>query len=485
MDLQRLSVDHQLTRKIELPELRTAINMTKNTAPGKSQINKKQICMLPEKGIILLLNIYNAMLSTGYFPTKFKEAAITMIHKPGKQGTDPKNYRPISLLEVPGKIFERIINLRLRSHLEEHNLYNPCQYGFRSKRSTTTAITIASEKIAISKGMGINCTVIQRDISKAFDKVWTKGLQYKITQLGIPLITEKLLCNFLVERTATISINSATSPAFPLLSGVPQGSVLSPTLFITYTADMPAPESNQSMNIYYADDATQIVVSNGTIQEHDQLVKREAVRLNNFEKRWKIKTNIDKFTLIALGRRKPSDIQIEGNIIRHQNKCKMLGHTLTSQGMIIHHINDRVAQGKTALTTLKRFWHFPEQLKLYLVKTKILPILDYSPIPTHMATKTKMLQLQRVQNKALRFATGQTYPYTENTENQHTRLQVKLISTRIREAAQKIWDKLENHEDINYTHITELDRNTNMEHSWFPRSLKSLRQAPPIHNYTN
>ncbi len=485
VDSQRLSPDQHLSRRLELPELRTAINKTKNTAPGKSKIDKKQITMLPEKGIKYLLTIYNAMLSTGYFPKLFKEATITMIHKPGKRDTDPKNYRPISLLEVPGKILERVINLRLRGHLEDNNLYNPYQYGFRSKRSTTSAITLASEKIAISKGMGINCTVIQRDISKAFDKVWTKGLQYKIMKLGIPQISEKLLCNFLEERTAAISINSASSAPFPLMSGVPQGSVLSPTLFITYTADMPAPEGDLCMDIYYADDATQIVVSNGTFQEHDSLVKREATRLNNFEKCWKIKTNIDKFTLIALGRTKPRDMNIEGNLIRHQNKCKILGHTLTSRGMIIHHINDRISKGKIALTALRRFWHFPEHLKLYLVKTMILPILDYSPIPTHMATKTRMLQLQRVQNKALRFATDQRYPYTESTDDQHTRLQVKLISTRLREAAHKIWEKLDNHEDTNYIHIQELDRNTNMENSWFPRSMKSLRQEPPIHHYTN
>ena len=139
---------------------------------------------------------------------------------------------------------------------------------------------------------------------------------------------------------------------------------------------------------------------------------------------------------------------------------------------------------KTALMCLYRFWHFTERLKLYLVKTKILPILDYSPIPTHTASRTKMLELQRIQNKALRFVTGQRYPYTENTEAQHHRLNVQLISTRLREAANKVWEKLDEQEDPNYMHIKEYDENTDMEHTWFPRSLKSLREPPPFHRFT-
>ena len=293
VDSLRPTQAHPLIAKIEETELRMAINKTKNTAPGRSKIDKQQITMLPKKGIKYLQTIYNAMINTGYFPKKFKEATITMIPKPGKPHTDPRNYRPISLLEVPGKIFERIINSRLRTHLEENNLYNPSQYGFRASRSTTSAIAIASEKIALTKAQGLNCTIIQRDISKAFDKVWIQGLQYKLLQLGLPEQTEKLLCNFLHQRTASISVNTTISTPFPLQSGVPQGSVLSPTLFITYTSDMPRPNNATCMDIYYADDATQIVTSNTTSEQHDAIVVREALRLNTYERTWKIKTNID------------------------------------------------------------------------------------------------------------------------------------------------------------------------------------------------
>ena len=141
---------------------------------------------------------------------------------------------------------------------------------------------------------------------------------------------------------------------------------------------------------------------------------------------------------MALGRKKLHDIHIQGQTITHRKQCRVLSHTVTSTGLIVKHVNDKKLKANLALTSLNRFWHFTERLKLYLVKTKILPILDYSPIPTHAASRTKMLELQRLQNKALRYATGQRYPYTENKEAQHYRLNVQPISTRLREAAHKI-----------------------------------------------
>ena len=86
---------------------------------------------------------------------------------------------------------------------------------------------------------------------------------------------------------------------------------------------MPRSTNPNSMDIYYADDVTQIVTSNGTLEEHDALVVEEALRLNMYEKRWKIKTNIDKFTVVALGRNKLQDIHIQGQPIAHRKQCRL------------------------------------------------------------------------------------------------------------------------------------------------------------------
>ena len=103
--------------------------------------------------------------------------------------------------------------------------------------------------------------------------------------------------------------------------------IVPPTLFVIYTADAPPPGNADCMNLYYADDATQLIVSNGTLADHDTLVQREATRLNNYERTWKIKTNIDKFALVALGRKNLNDIRIQGNTIPHQQQCRILAVT--------------------------------------------------------------------------------------------------------------------------------------------------------------
>ena len=105
--------------------------------------------------------------------------------KVGKDLRHPINYRPITLLEVPGKILERIINSRFVAYLEGNNLFNSQQYGFRKQRGTELAILKLYESIAISQQQRGRCMVICRDVEKAFDKVWIAGLQYKILNLDL------------------------------------------------------------------------------------------------------------------------------------------------------------------------------------------------------------------------------------------------------------------------------------------------------------
>ena len=120
----------------------------KNNTPGYSKINKAILSNLPEEAINTLTKLLNLSLFMGYFPQEFKQANIKMIPKPNKPSSNPNIYRPISLLEVPGKIYDKIINKRLRGHLKLHNMLLEAQHGFRSSRSTDTTLAITTEKIA-------------------------------------------------------------------------------------------------------------------------------------------------------------------------------------------------------------------------------------------------------------------------------------------------------------------------------------------------
>lgn len=174
---------------------------------------------LPLSALTKLQWIFNHALSTGYFPLKFKTAIIKLIPKPNTDHTNPINYRPISLLEVTGKFLEKIINNRLKYHLETHNILKDTQHGFRNQRGTDTALTTIHESIAHLTARRQQCYVILRDVSKAFDKVWHDGLKTKLAHIHLPLVIIKFLNNFITDRTAKIKIENYIGPPFPLLAG--------------------------------------------------------------------------------------------------------------------------------------------------------------------------------------------------------------------------------------------------------------------------
>lgn len=239
INFTRLQSDNILIKPITMAEVKNTLRSFRNRkAPGQSRINKEIMINLPDNVMNHYLHILNASLSVGLFPDKFKKAILKMITKAGKTPTLVCNYRPISLLETAGKLYEKIINNRLRQYLEDNNLNNLYQHSYRQKRGTQTATALLYEKIANSQINRQQCSVIFRDVSKAFDKVWHPGLKERILQLHLPRCFTALLCNFLDERQAAIKIDDDIGETFPLLSGVPQGSALSPLLCNIYVANI-------------------------------------------------------------------------------------------------------------------------------------------------------------------------------------------------------------------------------------------------------
>ncbi len=259
-NLSRLNNDNFYTKKIELQEIMTYLKRTKKKTPGESKINKIIFEKCTENPMKQLVNIFNACFSAGYFPTCYKKGMIKFIPKEGKSSLNPLNYRPISMLEVPGKMYERIIQGRLYAFLIDNNTIHDRQHGFRPQKGNTTALTVTHETIANALANKHQVYVVLTHVAKAFDKVWINGLKYKLLNLGLPAILQKTLCNFLDNRTATIKIGEEFSSDIELLSGVPQGSVLSPTLYTLFTTDLP-PAGPGSLDILYAGDITQVITS--------------------------------------------------------------------------------------------------------------------------------------------------------------------------------------------------------------------------------
>ena len=145
--------------------------------------------------------IFNASLASGYFPKQFKSAILKLLPKDRKDATLPHNYRPIVLLNNVGKIFEKQVNTRLRQFLEENNLYNFQQYGFRQGKSTRHVTNMIHECIKHNSALGYKTAILSKNVQKAFDTVWHSGLIWKIHhRFNVPMPMKKLLTSSFLKN---------------------------------------------------------------------------------------------------------------------------------------------------------------------------------------------------------------------------------------------------------------------------------------------
>lgn len=174
-------------------EIKRIIKKFKNNkAPGADGIPNKVLKNLNKKALVQLNHIINACLKTGYFPTKWKEATVLALPKPGKDHKNVTNYRPISLLSTMSKILEKMILNRIRTQLGIEDLLIEEQYGFRSKRDTVKQLARVTYEIKNNFNMNRSTAAILLDIEKAFDTVWHANLIVKIDDLGTPTERENI-----------------------------------------------------------------------------------------------------------------------------------------------------------------------------------------------------------------------------------------------------------------------------------------------------
>jgi len=227
-------------------------------APGFDLITGKILKELPSRVVLLLTTIYNSILRPTYFSILWKFAQIIMIHKLGKPPNRVTSYRPISLLPIMSKLFERILLKRIQMD-DNINTKIPTQkFGFRENHSTTQQCHRIVNEILKSLEEKKLCTAAFLDIQQAFDRVWHDGLLYKL-KATFPIPCYFLLKSYLTDRYSQTKYNMETSDNFPFHSGVPQGSVLGPLLYLIFTADIPT--RNETVNATFADDAA-IMASN-------------------------------------------------------------------------------------------------------------------------------------------------------------------------------------------------------------------------------
>ena len=191
------------------------------------------------------------------------------------------------------KLFESVIEQRLRSHLENIGFLNKHQSGFRRNKSTDENLFRLSQSIMESFNRGEHVVAASVDVEKAFDNVWHNGLRYKIFQLDRPTKMTRWFSDFLVSRVIQVNVNGFLSNQINPKAGVPQCSVLSPLLPLIYLNDLPTPHHKQNSLSQFADDTAQWAFSLN-VRFAAKFLQRDLLSLAMWCAKWRIKLNPEK-----------------------------------------------------------------------------------------------------------------------------------------------------------------------------------------------
>lgn len=313
--------------------LRIISNLRTKKACGPDGISNILIKNLPNNAISFLTGIFNECLKLGYFPKAWKVARVVAIPKPNKDPTLASNYRPISLLNCVGKVFEALILTKLLEYADDNSILINQQFGFRYGHSTVQQILRLIEEISFDFNKDISSGLVLLDIEKAFDSVWHAGLLYKMAKYKYPKILIKIVQSFLSDRTSYIQVNDEISFNYSTTAGVPQGAKLSPHLFNIFINDIPTPPN--CTKAIFADD-TAIKTTSGP---HGMSIIKKNLEnglkvVSNYFKSWKIKVNKPKTEALLLSHsrilsseiKKPQNrIKFEDCFLEWKKSIKYLG----------------------------------------------------------------------------------------------------------------------------------------------------------------
>lgn len=390
-----------------------------------------------------LTYICNLVFETGTFPEALKKSIILPIHKAGDKKT-VNNYRPISILPNLSKVVERLINKRLVKYLEKYHLFSDHQYGFRAGKSTSQAFSELNNYVVRALDDGHKCLAIFLDLAKAFDTVSTPLLLKKLENMGVRGLQLQLIESYLTNRKQCVKIGNYISQELTVNYGVPQGSILGPTLFLVYLNEVCDSRIDGGKLIAYADD-TALVFSGKTWKSLFDIAQNNFDTVSRALQNSLLTLNATKTNVMAFSLTNKNLPNAQNHFIKaHKPQClscenerelcdcpvldsctstKYLGVTLDSQLNYTIHIGNLTSKVRKLIAVFKNIRHAATKTLLKTIYYALCQsILTYCIASWGGSYKTCIIALERAQRAILKVAYSRPFRFPTHQLYQETHI---------------------------------------------------------------
>lgn len=405
--------DEFLTRPFSLKELDVAIKSSKNTAPGKDQIHYSMISNLAPNAKETILQEFNKIWrNRAPIPQDWQDYIVIPLLKQGKPPEDYKSYRPISLASCMLKTYERLIKNRLEYWLEKNEKLPSSQYGFRKGRSCqeSLSVIISDIQLAFTRNMSISALFI--DIEGAYDNINLYILTQKMLEIGIPQAIISNIFKLYSTRNLYIKTNGGLTSPRQSRVGLPQGSILSPLLYIIYTHELENVLPQNVKILQFADDIC-IYTENKKIAACNEELSNAMDTIKNWSNNMGFTISEQKSCICTFTRKRyqpPPQLRISTFTLKYNTCVRFLGIFLDMKLNWRKHISDICGRAENALNILRAVcgqrWGADPNIAVIFYRNMVRSILDYGSVFYHSASNNHLNKVDRIKNKGLKACGG-------------------------------------------------------------------------------
>ena len=362
-----------------------------------------------------LSRLFNQCFASGCQPASWKVAWVVPIYK-RKSKSIPNNYRPVSLLSILSKVMESIVNRQVINFLESNNILSTQQFGFRRGLGTADLLTRLQHEWSSTLAASGEVHVLAADIAGAFDKVSHRGVLHKAKCYGLSGKLLAWLTSYLSARHLQVIIGGQHSSLLPIQAGVPQGSILGPTLFLIYVNDCEYHLPAGVKLAVYADDTTlyKCFKSRETLESDHHDLQDAVDALSAWGSSWKIKFEPTKSQALTISHHRPPwrhpTLKFDGTAVEEHDSLKLLGVTFDRQLSFRSHLRSVAVRGRQRLYFLRRVAPLLDtQGRERVYKGFVRPVLEYCPLVWMGASATALAGIDAVQQSAIKLINTQAW----------------------------------------------------------------------------